>query len=118
MVKSIKKVLIIEDDSLTLLVLKNLLHSIDMEVVALNDGRNFQLEMDHIDAAIIDCGLPFVSGQEIAASIKNTHPNVKVILTSILEMDEIDYKLLKMVDGFIGKPYDSEKIDILFEKLN
>ncbi len=114
----IKKVLVIEDDSLTLLVLTNLLSAKGIEVVPLNDGRDFQMEMANIDAAIIDCGLPFISGQDIAEEIKTNSPHVKVILTSIMEMDEIDYKLLKRVDGFIGKPYDSDKIEVLFQKLN
>ncbi len=112
-----KRVLIIEDDSLTLLVLKNLILNQNCEIIALNDGRKYKEEMIDIDAVILDCGLPFVSGEELAKEIKTTSPSTKVVLTSVSSKENIKPKVMNLVDGFIGKPYNTEKIEQLFKLL-
>ena len=109
-----KKILIIEDDSLTLLVLKNLLSNRNFDVIALNDGRNYKEKMNEVVAVIIDCGLPFNSGEDIAIEIKNSYPNIKIILTSVSSLEKLKPETKKIMNGFIGKPYNSEKIDNLF----
>jgi DNA-binding NarL/FixJ family response regulator len=115
--ESKKKILIIEDDSLTLLVLKNLLSNRNFDIVALNEGRHYHEKMDGVETVIIDCGLPFVSGEEIAIEIKENHPSIKVVLTSVSPREKIGAKAKEIMDGFIGKPYNTEKIDQLFTLL-
>tara|TARA_R110002049_G_scaffold300047_1_gene490611 strand:- start:5068 stop:5430 length:363 start_codon:yes stop_codon:yes gene_type:complete len=112
-----KKVLIIEDDSLTLLVLKNLIQNQNCDVIALNDGRKYQDQMMAVDAVILDCGLPFISGEELAREIKTASPKIKVVLTSVSPIENINPEIMNIVDGFIGKPYNTEKIDSLFKLL-
>lgn len=109
-----KKILIIEDDSLTLLVLKNLLSNRNFEILALNDGRHYKEKMEGVEAVIIDCGLPFTSGEDIALEIKNAHPSTKIILTSVSSVEKLKPETKNVINGFIGKPYNSEKIDDLF----
>lgn len=112
-----KKVLIIEDDSLTLLVLKNLILNQNCDIIALNDGRKYREQMNDVDAVILDCGLPFVSGEELAKEIKTASPSTKVVLTSVSSKENINPKIMNLVDGFIGKPYNTEKIEQLFKLL-
>lgn len=112
-----KKVLIIEDDSLTLLVLKNLILNQNCDVIALNDGRKYKDEMKEVDAVILDCGLPFISGEELAKEIKLNSPSTKVVLTSVSSIENINPQTLSLVDGFVGKPYNTEKINSLFKLL-
>jgi DNA-binding NtrC family response regulator len=112
-----KKILIIEDDSLTLLVLKNLMSNRGFDIIALNDGRHYKEKMEGVEAVIIDCGLPFVSGEDIAQEIKNSHPNIKIIITSVSPENKLKEKTKEIMNGFIGKPYNSEKLDLLFNLL-
>lgn len=112
-----KKVLIIEDDSLTLLVLKNLIINQNCDIIALNDGRKYKEEMGEVDAVILDCGLPFISGEELAREIKLNSPDTKVVLTSVSSVENINPQIMEIVDGFIGKPYNTEKIEKLFKLL-
>ncbi len=110
-----KKILIIEDDSLTLLVLKNLLANQNCDIIALNDGRKYQDHMKEVDAVVLDCGLPFISGEELARQIKISSPDTKVVLTSVSSKENINPTIIELIDGFIGKPYNTEKIADLFK---
>lgn len=112
-----KNILLIEDDSLTLLVLQNLLTSKNHSVTALNDGRKYQEHLQGIDIVILDCGLPFISGEELAGKIKIDNPEIKVVLTSVSSKENIKSSIMEKVDGFIGKPYNSDKITNLLALL-
>jgi DNA-binding response OmpR family regulator len=112
-----KKILLIEDDSLTLLVLTNLLTAKNHTVISLNDGRKYEEYIKEVDIVILDCGLPFISGEEMARKIKSDYPEIKVVLTSVSSKENIKPSIMKKVDGFIGKPYNSEKINNLLNLL-
>ena len=46
--------------------------------------------------------------------IKNSHPSTKIILTSVSSVEKLKPETKNVINGFIGKPYNSEKIDDLF----
>lgn len=95
--------------------------SLGFEIVAeASDGLsllNKTLELSP-DAVIIDIKMPIMSGIEFSKKIKETNPNIKIVVLSGYSDSEY---LLEMIDsgvfGYILKPFKNEKLTQIFQKL-
>jgi DNA-binding response OmpR family regulator len=78
------RVLVVEDEQLICLFLQECLQSAGYSVALLCEGIPAleAVETNSFDAAIIDVGLPDVSGDKIARRLHRRHPSLPIILTS------------------------------------
>ncbi len=111
------RVLLCEDDTNLVMVLKNYLELNDYEVVLERDGRlgfaAFQREK--FDICLLDVMMPHVDGFTLANDIRDIDPDVPLFFLSAKTMKEDIISGYKLgADDYITKPFDS---DVLLLKI-
>lgn len=92
-----KKVLVVEDDSVTRLLVKTLLSDLDLEIAEANNGENAyeRLARENFDCIILDLGLPDYSGKELLQKLRQNNISIpKVIIYTGAELSKEDIKSL------------------------
>lgn len=113
------KILIADDDTISLRILKAILIREGYEVEAAGDGHGaFQalLRQEGPRLAILDWVMPEMSGIDICKKIKALDPTRYIILlTSIDEPNAISTALLSGADDFIAKPFKQSELKARLE---
>jgi DNA-binding response OmpR family regulator len=107
------RVLVIEDEQLVCLFLQESLQSAGYDVEVLCEGKSAleAIERNSFEAAIIDVGLPDVSGDEIARRLHRRHPSLPIILTSGFDCKPLAEQFGE--DGkvrVLAKPFDETAV--------
>jgi len=110
-----KTVLVIDDEETICDVARDMLESININVITALDGpeavKIFCKKADEISAVLLDTTMPEMSGKEVFRDLRRIKPDVKVILTSgYNENDVTSHFAGKGLAGFIQKPYSQEKL--------
>jgi two-component system, cell cycle sensor histidine kinase and response regulator CckA len=103
-------ILVVDDEQDLLSAVAKVLKLAGFTVITALNGRAgitiFRSQADHIDAVLLDLTLPDVSGEEVFREIRTIRPDVKVILTSAYNEQEIISPFQdKGLTSFIQKPY-------------
>lgn len=114
-----EKILFIDDEESLLTMLTKLISRLGYQLITATDGLEalnlFYSNQKEIDLVIIDKNLPTISGIELIQKIKEIKPEIKIILTSGIQLDsEIDELKAHLIDQFIQKPYT---VDILAQTI-
>jgi two-component system, OmpR family, aerobic respiration control protein ArcA len=110
-----KTILVIEDDETMRNALKRIFETDGMAVKTAADGTQLSLVLDDnpIDLIILDIGLPWINGLELAKLLKE-HDDLKHIPLIFVsgKTSEFDVKrgFEAGADDYIKKPFDIEKI--------
>jgi two-component system, OmpR family, aerobic respiration control protein ArcA len=110
-----KTILVIEDDETMRNALKRIFETDGMAVKTAADGTQLALVLDDnpIDLIILDIGLPWINGLELAKLLKE-HEDLKHIPLIFVsgKTSEFDVKrgFEAGADDYIKKPFDIEKI--------
>ncbi|MFW6328033.1 MAG: ATP-binding protein, partial [Bacteroidota bacterium] len=111
------KILVIEDDPLSLDYFKELLNNKGFELISAITGREgLQIALkEKPDVILLDIRLPDINGLEIIQEIKSRHASIKIIVQSAFAMDSDKEKAFKAgCDDFIAKPVNA---NLLLEKI-
>lgn len=114
------KILVIDDSSLSRRLMRRILESAGHEVIEANEGFSaleiYTLEKPKL--VMLDLTMPGINGFEVLKQLKSINPGIKVIVASA------DVQSLTRIqafeggaDGFINKPFISEEIIDLVQKL-
>ncbi len=106
-------VLIIDDEPHFCNSIKVLLEAGNYEADTANSGQEalFLFEKKKYDAALLDIGLPDISGNEVAARLNEHYPDTAVIiLTGQATIDNAIAALRSGVYDYLRKPYDPEQL--------
>ncbi len=107
--------LVIEDDETIRMALKRIFESEDYRVIAAADGTQLSQVLDDtpIDMVILDIGLPWINGFELAELMK-AHIDLKniplIFISGRTGEEDIKRAFAVGADDFIKKPFDIEKI--------
>jgi two-component system aerobic respiration control protein ArcA len=113
--KTPKTLLIIEDDETIRTALKRVFEGDGYRVLAAADGTQLSSVLDDhpLDLIILDIGLPWINGFELAEMMKS-HPDLKEIPLIFLSGRTSDADVKRGfevgADDFIKKPFDLEKV--------
>ncbi|WP_143961036.1 response regulator transcription factor [Litoribacter populi] len=116
-----KRILIVEDDPLTLKITENKLKKEGYQVYISKDGKD-GIEKLHTlkpDLVITDLMMPYKSGLEITYYVKKHFPNVPVIVFSALGEEEktvVDTFNVGAND-FISKPFNLNELALRVKRL-
>ena len=108
-----KQILVIEDDSSILRVLKDSLKFEGYNVMAASDGKKgFDLALrKEIDMLLLDIMLPGMSGYEICTRLKLERPEIPIIMITArgAEMDKVS-GLDVGADDYVTKPFSMQEL--------
>ncbi|HEY9124785.1 MAG TPA: response regulator [Bacteroidales bacterium] len=111
-----KKVLIVEDNQLNLLIAKRCLDSFGMIYSIATDGQSAitLLGQENFDVVLLDLNIPVLDGWEIASFIRSSaekNQNTPIIVVSASEDPNLENKLkASKINAAIYKPYTPEQL--------
>lgn len=109
------RILVIEDDELIRKSLVRILEKSNLRVVTASDGTQLSKVLDNepLDLVILDVGLPWINGFEIARLMK-AHPDLKkiplIFVSGFSSKDDIKQGFAVGADDYIKKPFEVEEI--------
>ena len=79
--------------------------------------EHFQKNSDRYDLVICDIRMPRINGYEFVRKIKEIKPEIKVVLTTAYDIDEIEFSSVKdKVDELIEKPIIGSVLGTMIRK--
>ncbi|MGB8656736.1 MAG: response regulator [Candidatus Zixiibacteriota bacterium] len=116
----LKKILVVDDDHELRNMLLEVLGSLDYFSIGVEDGEKAlnQLKIQDFDLVISDIRMPNVDGLTLLKSIKDTIPELPVIMiTGFPSSCPVQKAMQEGADGYLAKPFRIEKIDQLMRDL-
>jgi len=114
-----KKILVVDDDPVSVKMLSVRLEVNDLTVITAQDGEEAleKVKQDTPDAIVLDLMLPKMNGYEVCNILKfdDNYKNIPiVILSSLHEQEERDKAIKSGADVYFVKPFD---LDLLVSKV-
>ncbi len=109
------KILIVDDEEIVLRSCKRILAGRDYEVETVQEGRKAlrKIEENHIDVLILDIKMPGIDGLDVLQRVKETHPDIDVIMITGLHEIESAVKAMKLgAFDYLPKPFDPAELQM------
>ncbi|MBC7125809.1 MAG: response regulator [Bacteroidales bacterium] len=108
------KILIADDDNISVILLTNYLKNIEAEFIVARDGDEaltlFEQNTD-VDLILMDIKMPKLNGLEVAKQIKSKNPHTKIIAETAFAMVDDEKKAIEVgCDAYITKPINGERL--------
>lgn len=107
------RILVVEDDRHTRMLLQAILESANYTVFTANNGEDAMkvLEREHIDLAVLDIMMPKMDGYEFTKILRENDNNLPILMVSAKQLPEDKHKgFLVGTDDYITKPIDEEEM--------
>ena len=113
------RVLIVDDEEIVIRSCKRILSGDEFQVELVQDGREAlqKIEENPYDLIILDIMMPNIDGLEVLRRVKETHPNVDVIM--ITGLSQIDTAVQAMKLGafdYISKPFEPDELKLVVQR--
>jgi DNA-binding NtrC family response regulator len=113
------RVLIVDDEEIVIRSCKRILSGDEFQVESVQDGRAAlqKIEENPYDLIILDIMMPNIDGLEVLRRVKETHPNVDVIM--ITGLSQIDTAVQAMKLGafdYISKPFEPDELKLVVQR--
>ncbi|MGQ1909648.1 cache domain-containing protein [Marinifilum sp. RC60d5] len=115
-----KKVLIVDDYTVNLTLIKQMLQSTGIELALANNGKSAveQCSKNNFDLVLLDLQMPELNGYDTLKLIKKDQPKIKIIAqTAYALANEKEQILNSGFDGYIAKPIIKQKLLQLINKM-
>jgi DNA-binding response OmpR family regulator len=111
-----KRILLVEDERVLREVIRDALKQHDHTVVEANNGAEAYalFAKGHFDLVMTDCYMPFVSGEELAARIRQVAPKQVILM---LTGREYKCRPAGPVNAVLHKPFEFDELQEQIEKL-
>ncbi len=112
------RILVVDDSEEVREVLRELLTGQGHMVVTCADGESglAALETGQFDLAMVDLGLPGISGLEVATQLKRRFPDTTaVVMTGYFDRMDSDGPRVKGVDFVLTKPFSLDQLRLLIQ---
>jgi two-component system cell cycle sensor histidine kinase/response regulator CckA len=108
-------VLLVDDEDMIIDVGEQLLQKLGYEVLIARSGKEaieiYEKDKDKIDIVILDMIMPDMSGGDTFDSLKETNPEIKVLLSTGYSIDGQATEILNRgCNGFIQKPFNMKQL--------
>lgn len=105
------KILYIEDDYEIGRLCREDLEERGYEVIWLQSGEQAHMEMEDVDAVILDVMLPGLDGFTVGRRLKKQFPDVPIVMLSARSAVEDKLQGLEFADDYLTKPFHPEELD-------
>jgi two-component system cell cycle sensor histidine kinase/response regulator CckA len=110
-----KTLLLVDDEEAIRQIGKELLEDMGFQVLLAKDGQEavevYRRKEGEIDIVLLDIMMPNMNGSEAYDRLKAMNPNVKVLLWSGANVNDVAAQMLKRgCNGFIQKPFSIHKL--------
>ena len=122
---AVAKILIVDDEKLSIRMLQGLLEKNIHEVITATDGQKglAKVKTENLDLIILDVMMPGMTGLQVCRTLKNNYSYKKIpiiILSSLDKEDDIKSGKDAGADAYFIKPYNADnllaKVEELLEK--
>lgn len=108
------KILIADDDNISVILLTNYLKNIEADFIIARDGEEaltlFEQNND-VDLILMDIKMPKLNGLEVTKQIKSKNPHTKIIAETAFAMVDDEKKAIEVgCDAYITKPINGERL--------
>ena len=107
------RILVVDDDKNTRLLLKAVLQAENYTVFTAENGENALEVMDreHIDLVVLDIMMPKMDGYTFTKTLRETNNNLPILMISAKQLPEDKHKgFLVGTDDYMTKPLDEEEM--------
>ena len=113
------RILIVDDEAIVIRSCMRILDGDEFQVESVQDGRQAlsKVEENSYDVMILDVMMPNIDGLEVLRRVKETHPNVDVIM--ITGLSQIDTAVQAMKLGafdYISKPFEPDELKLVVQR--
>lgn len=116
-----KRVLVVEDETLIRMLAVEMLLDLD---IAADEAGTAREALDHLRGAtgyalvFMDIGLPDQRGDDLIRDIRQTHPDLPLLVASGEDQVELKSRLGAFAPiAFLGKPYDTDQLGAALKTL-
>ena len=116
------RILIVDDEPTLVFFLRRGLSEagLDCEVEGVSSGEEAlaRLAFDKYRVLVTDLKMPGINGLTLAAAARSLHPAIGIILMTAYGSREVEAEAEQlMVDGYLTKPFQMERLRDLVEKI-
>jgi len=115
-----KTILCIDDDSINILVLKHLVHSMGYTTESASGGEEGLaiLKNKTIDLVLLDIYMPHMDGFETAATIRELNSGMPIVFISAGEDEHLAEKMKQLtIQYFLPKPLNKDQLQEVLDIL-
>ena len=108
-----KKILIVDDDSVSVFLFTELIEPTGAKIATAKDGKSAikTIKNEDIDLVLLDLKLKDCSGYSVLKKIRKLNPNIRVIAQTAYAMIEDYQKCIEAgFDDYLSKPIKSEDL--------
>ncbi len=113
------RILVVDDEDIVIRSCTRILDGADYQIEAAHDGREAlqRVEQNPYDILILDIMMPNVGGLEVLRRVKESHPDIDVIM--ITGLSQIDTAVQAMKLGafdYISKPFEPDELKLVVQR--
>ena len=111
-VHHVRHILLVDDEVILQDILRKMIERARHQVIAASSGEEALeiLKSQPIDLVITDLYMPSMSGLDLLVSVKDSWPNIPVIIMSGRGPEARDSAVAAGADDFIAKPFRSSEV--------
>jgi len=113
------RILVVDDEEIVIRSCLRILGTGDYEVEAVQDGWEALRKIDEndYDVVILDIMMPKIDGMEVLQRVKETHPDVDVIMVTGHSQIETAVRSMKLgAFDYLPKPFDPDELELVVER--
>lgn len=115
------KILVCEDDAMTLMALNHLLLQEGCEVVSVHDGAEAKqkLSESQFDLLLTDLHMPLIDGLELIRHVRNDLKlTIPIVMLTRIGSEDIVMKAFELgADDYVTKPFSSNELSVRIKRL-
>ena len=113
------RILVVDDEEIVIKSCMRILADEEFQVEAVQDGRAAlrKVEENPYDVMILDIMMPNMDGLEVLRRVKETHPNVDVIMVTGLSQIHTAVQAMKLgAFDYISKPFEPDELRLVVQR--
>lgn len=113
------RILVVDDEEIVIRSCLRILDTGDYEVEAVQDGWEALRKIDEndYDVVILDIMMPKIDGMEVLQRVKETHPDVDVIMVTGHSQIETAVRSMKLgAFDYLPKPFEPDELELVVER--